>query len=215
MSELTKASIAAKLKGIERYNPKNIDVLVEYLNEQCASNQYDLEANLALLKLYQFNPDQFSPSIVEKVLLKAVTNLPHPDFILCKCLLDPSKLESGDIQKINEIFKTLELCQFEEFWTNLDSNKDLIQDIEGFEDSVRKFVSHVVGITYQHIATSLLRKLLGCTSDEQFTTWLNKNNWKLEGEYVLVEEQEDKIKTINITEKIELEHVASVLATYR
>lgn len=54
---------------------------------QSKENLYDLEANLAVLKLYQFNPNSFNIDITCQILLKALTNLPHTDFILCKCLL--------------------------------------------------------------------------------------------------------------------------------
>jgi len=48
----TDPAIAAKLVGMERYNPSNIDILEAFVDTQCASGSYDLDANLALLKLY-------------------------------------------------------------------------------------------------------------------------------------------------------------------
>lgn len=58
--------------------------------------------------------------------------------------------------------------------------------------------------------------LLGFRKDEDMDAWIEKYNWRIEDDgYVFVANQEDKIKTINITEKIELEHVANILATYR
>lgn len=57
------------------------------MEQQSKENLYDLEANLAVLKLYQFNPNSFNVDITCQILLKALTNLPHTDFILCKCLL--------------------------------------------------------------------------------------------------------------------------------
>jgi hypothetical protein len=39
-----------------RYNPENIKTLEHYVELQAREKGYDLEANLALLKLYQFNP---------------------------------------------------------------------------------------------------------------------------------------------------------------
>jgi translation initiation factor 3 subunit K len=55
---------------------------------QSRENAYDLEANLAVLKLYQFNPSSFNIDITSQILLKALTNLPNTNFILCKCLLN-------------------------------------------------------------------------------------------------------------------------------
>lgn len=54
---------------------------------QVSENMYDLEANLAILKLYQFFPNLYKPEIVCWILLKSLTNLPNTDFVLCRCLL--------------------------------------------------------------------------------------------------------------------------------
>ena len=70
-----------------RYNPNNVVMFEQYVDRQCQDNTYDLEANLALLKLYQFNPDSYNQEVTQRILLKAITNLPHTDIILCKCLL--------------------------------------------------------------------------------------------------------------------------------
>lgn len=48
----------------------------------------------------------------------------------------------------------------------LDENLDLLEGITGFEDSVRKFICHVVGITYQHIDRWLLAEMLGDLTGE-------------------------------------------------
>ena len=44
-----------------RYNPENAPHLEKYVGAQCAAGRsaYDLDANLALLKLYQFNAHLF------------------------------------------------------------------------------------------------------------------------------------------------------------
>lgn len=69
-----------------RYNPEHLSTLEKYVEVQCAENVYDLEANLAVLKLYQFHQN-YNMKITSQILLKALTNFPHTDFILCKCLL--------------------------------------------------------------------------------------------------------------------------------
>lgn len=76
-----------------RYNPDNLPTLERYVEIQSRENAYDLEANLAVLKLYQFNPHSFSKDITCQILLKALTNLPHTDFILCKCLLNEKQVK--------------------------------------------------------------------------------------------------------------------------
>ena len=90
-----KSEIKSMLQGIERYNPENIKTLEHYVDLQAREKGYDLEANLALLKLYQFNPTYNNLSVVVQILLKALTNLPHTDFVLCKCLLSQELLEDS------------------------------------------------------------------------------------------------------------------------
>uniref|UniRef100_A0A2K5YBP5 Uncharacterized protein n=1 Tax=Mandrillus leucophaeus TaxID=9568 RepID=A0A2K5YBP5_MANLE len=47
------------VKGIDRYNPENLTTLEHYVKTQAKENAYGLETNLAILKLYQFNPAFF------------------------------------------------------------------------------------------------------------------------------------------------------------
>lgn len=76
---------------------------------QSQENAYDLEANIAVLKLYQFN-QQYNIDITTQILLKALTNLPHTDFALCKCLLSEQmvytffKIKSYRMAIFNELF---------------------------------------------------------------------------------------------------------------
>ena len=44
-------AVAAMLVGMERYNPSNVNPLEAYVDTQCADGSYNLDANLALLKL--------------------------------------------------------------------------------------------------------------------------------------------------------------------
>lgn len=70
-----------------RYNPQHLSTLEHYVEVQSEENMYDLEANLAVLKIYQFHHD-YNLEITVKIMLKAITNFPHSDFVLCKCLLN-------------------------------------------------------------------------------------------------------------------------------
>ena len=96
-----KSEIKSMLQGIERYNPENIKTLEHYVDLQAREKGYDLEANLALLKLYQFNPTYSNLQVVVQILLKSLTNLPHTDFVLCKCLLSQELLEDPKVGRLN------------------------------------------------------------------------------------------------------------------
>jgi translation initiation factor 3 subunit K len=210
-----KSEVSALLKGIDRYNPENLKKLERYVQMQCQENVYDLEANLAVLKLYQFNPMFFQMTVTSQILLKALTNLPHTDFTLCKCLIDLARFqEEGDpLYRIMVLADMLETCQFQQFWEHLIDISDLTVSLVGFEDSIRKFICYVIGITYQVIKKNILRELLGNLSEAQTNTWVAKNGWKDQGDgYVFIANQEDNIKTKNITEKITFEGIAAIMA---
>lgn len=214
MAEKLSESVATLLKGIDRYNPENLKILEQYVVAQATENTYDLEANLAVLKLYQFNPVHYQSDTVSLILLKALSNLPHTDFTMCKCLIDASRFDEDSLNRIVNLADLLETCQFQQFWGQLFDSSDLIMGINGFEDSIRKFVCHVVGITYQVIRKSVLRELLGNIPDAQANQWIVKCGWKDQGDgYVYVASQEDNIKPKNITEKITFDGVAAIMAS--
>ncbi|OAD59440.1 Eukaryotic translation initiation factor 3 subunit K [Eufriesea mexicana] len=161
MAEAMRQTVAGMLKGIERYNPDHLATLEKYVEIQSRENAYDLEANLAVLKLYQLNPHRFNMDITCQILLKALTNLPHTDFVLCKCLLSERIMQESPINQIMYLADILEQCNFQHFWDRVLSMSDLCDRIVGFQDSIRKFVCHVVGITFQTIDKNLLAQLLG------------------------------------------------------
>uniref|UniRef100_A0A2K5YVG4 CSN8/PSMD8/EIF3K domain-containing protein n=1 Tax=Mandrillus leucophaeus TaxID=9568 RepID=A0A2K5YVG4_MANLE len=110
--EQMRASVGKLLKGINRNNPEKLATLECYVEMQVKENAYDLEANPALLKLYQSNPAFFQTTITAQIQLKALTNLPHTKFMLCKCMIGQAHQEE---------------CLFQAFWQALDENMDLFQ----------------------------------------------------------------------------------------
>uniref|UniRef100_A0A3B1KBB6 Eukaryotic translation initiation factor 3 subunit K n=1 Tax=Astyanax mexicanus TaxID=7994 RepID=A0A3B1KBB6_ASTMX len=186
--EQMRANVGKLLRGIDRYNPENLATLERYVETQARENAYDLEANLAVLKLYQFNPAYFQTSVTAQILLKALTNLPHTDFTLCKCMIDQPHQEERPIRQILYLGNLLETCHFQSFWTSLEENRELIDGIAGFEDSVRKYT--------------------------QVKVWMNKYGWTENEEgQIFIFNQEESVKPKNIVEKIDFESVSSIMAT--
>lgn len=144
-----------------RYNPEHLPTLENNVREQAKGNTYDLEVNLAVLKSYQFDPTLLNLEITNLILLKALTNLPHTDFTLCKCLLLPAQMEDPTISDIIELADILEKCDFELFWSKILSTPDMVVNVNSFFDSIRKFVCNVVNITFQTISADYLKRLLG------------------------------------------------------
>uniref|UniRef100_A0A3Q1CWZ3 Eukaryotic translation initiation factor 3 subunit K n=1 Tax=Amphiprion ocellaris TaxID=80972 RepID=A0A3Q1CWZ3_AMPOC len=182
--EQMRANVGKLLRGIDRYNPENLATLERYVETQARENAYDLEANLAVLKLYQFNPAYFQTHVTSQILLKALTNLPHTDFTLCKCMIDQTHQEERPIRQILYLGNLLETCHFQSFWTSLEENRELIDGITGFEDSVRKYT--------------------------QVKVWMNKYGWtENEDGQIFIFNQEESVKPKNIVEKIDFESECS------
>nr|QBH73271.1 eukaryotic translation initiation factor 3 subunit K [Carausius morosus] len=216
MAEAMRQTVASMLKGIERYNPENLPTLERYVEIQSRENAYDVEANLAVLKLYQFDPQTYNPEITCQILLKALTNFPHTDFVLCKCLLSEKQLVQRPIDQIMYLADILERCDFQQFWDRVLSMSDLCSRITGFHDSIRKFVCHVVGITFQTVDKHLLAQLLGGVDEMTLHQWVNKYGWKeQENNMIFIANQDDNIKTKNITEKIDFESATTIMAALR
>merc|ERR1719147_511720 len=132
-------------------------------------------------------------------------NLPHTDFVLCKCMLSQDILEEPQVSTLLYLADLLEMCQFKIFWKDINKEAELVRSVAGFEDAIRKFVCHVISITYQTIKERVLQKLLGLVDESAIRVWIDRYGWKIDTNgLVSIANQEEIIKTRNITEKVDL-----------
>ncbi|XP_031550675.1 eukaryotic translation initiation factor 3 subunit K-like [Actinia tenebrosa] len=216
MEEEKRSSVGKLLNGIDRYNPENLSALEDYVHQQVHDNFYDLDANLAVLKLYQFNPAYSQTTITSQILLKALMNLPNSDFIMCRCVIDDSIQQDPTIQKVITLADLLETCSFAEAWRFVDMEAALTEGITGFHEAIRLYVSYVIGITYQNIDADLASELLGGVQGNDLQEWSKKMGWKFNVDgSIFIANQEAHIKSRNIAEKIDFDSVASIIASAR
>lgn len=79
---------------------------------------------------------------------------------------------------------------------------------------IHRFVCHVISITYQTIEDKVVGELLGLVQEDAVQFWMEQYGWKgADGGFVTVSNQEEIIKTRNITENIDIESVASIMAS--
>jgi len=83
-----------------------------------------------------------------------------------------SQLAEPQIENIMYLADILECCDFQQFWDRVHSVPELCAQITGFHDSIRKFVCHVVGITFQTVDRVVLAKLLGGVDGKGMKTYL-------------------------------------------
>lgn len=206
-------TVQEMLKGIDRYNPENLRVLEPYVMQQVAQNTHDLSANLAVLKLYQFNPALVKVDIICQILLKSLTSLPGPSFSLCECLIDQHLHEDPQIGRLIFLHHLLETCQFQLFWQEINATPELIEGVAGFEDAIRQFICSIVSITYQRVRTDLLLSFLGDVDEYELDHWITANKWEKlqDGEMLFIKNQEEIVQTRNIVEKVGFEKVRNVM----
>ncbi|BCS22249.1 CSN8/PSMD8/EIF3K family protein [Aspergillus puulaauensis] len=194
------AHIEAILSGLDRYNPETTTIFQDYVVQQCEDRSFDCYANLALLKLYQFNPHLLQPETVTNVLVKALTVFPSPAFSLCLALLpaytqpfpkneaEAQAAQTSDfvesVQKLARLSSLLESAQYTQFWSTLNSDDlyaDLVADVAGFEELVRIRIAVEVGKAFREINAEVLEQWLDVRNREALEKFVTEVcTWEVE-----------------------------------
>ncbi|KAK2743233.1 hypothetical protein FQN57_004922 [Myotisia sp. PD_48] len=191
------------LNGLDRYNPETTAVFQDYVAQQCEDRTFDCYANLALLKLYQFNPHLLHAETTTNILAKALTVFPSPAFSLSLSLLPTytqpfqTSVTSGrsstlpmqttdfveSVQKLATLSTLLESAQYSAFWSTLNSDDlyaDLIADVAGFEELVRVRIAAEVGKTFREVDAELLMGWVDLKSLDELEKFAGICEWEVE-----------------------------------
>jgi len=185
------------LNGLDRYNPETTTIFQEYVAQQCADQTYDCYANLALLKLYQFNPHLTRDESIINILVKSLTVFPSPDYSLALSLLPPhvtlntSKTELSEaVSNLSALHSHLNNAEYASFWSTLESTddfSDLVADVQGFEDTMRIRIAVVVSQCMQSVRVQDMQSWLNLSNEAKFKQFIGDVcGWKIEGEKVVV-----------------------------
>jgi len=77
------------------YDPAGLPALEAKVHAQCKDGSYDLDNNLAVLKLYQFHPEKSNSAVVARILVKALMHLPETDYLMCTYLIPEAVVSSS------------------------------------------------------------------------------------------------------------------------
>ncbi|TDL28679.1 initiation factor 3 [Rickenella mellea] len=217
------------VSGVDRYNPSNVSILEDYLYHQIRSQEYDCLANLAILKLYQFNPALYNPDVVINILIKALTALPLPDFNLCIALLgerpatanqdEPDPLPSL-LPSLTLLHASLQQCRFPAFWTlfkseeleNLRDNYTI--EVVGFEDSVRSVVVRAVRAAFTKIGRDRLGTYLDLSGDA-LNAYVSKLEWSIDQSTGIISvppNPDNQVEATVVRENIQLPQLSKIIA---
>ncbi|KAL5495446.1 hypothetical protein ACEPAI_909 [Sanghuangporus weigelae] len=215
------------VSGVDRYNPSNVSILEDYLYHQIRTNEYDCLANLAILKLYQFNPALYNPDVVVNVLLKSLTAVPFPDFNLCIALLGErpiaSNLDEPDplpelLPTLTSLYEHLLQCRFPAFWElyrsddlqNLRENYTV--ECAGFEDSIRQVAVKAAKATFKRINVERLGTYLDLSGDD-LVEYISSLGWGVDGSVVTIPPNPDnQVEATVIRENIQLSQLSKIIA---
>ncbi|KAG7450338.1 initiation factor 3 [Guyanagaster necrorhizus] len=217
------------VSGVDRYNPSNVTILEDYLYQQIRNQEYDCLANLAILKLYQFNPDLYNPDVIVNILIKSLTASPLPDFNLCISLLEDkpisATLDEPDplpslLPIIQELHELLDRCRFPKFWSVYHSNElenlrdNYTVEYAGFEDAVRAVVVRAVKATFTRIGTERLGQYLDLEGPE-LQAYVKNLGWSVDQSGTVINippNPDNQIEATVVQENIKLPQLIKVIS---
>ncbi|GKU99984.1 hypothetical protein SLE2022_147310 [Rubroshorea leprosula] len=210
-----------QLVAVNPYNPDILPDLENYVNEQVSSQTYSLNANLCLLRLYQFEPERMSTQIVARILVKALMAMPAPDFSLCLFLI-PERVQ------MEEQFKTLivlshylETGRFRQFWDEAAKSRHIVEAVPGFEQAIQAYAIHVLSLTYQKLPRTVLAEAInieGLSLDKFLEQQVANSGWILEkshgkGQLIVLPQNEfnnPELKKNAADKVVPLEHITRI-----
>ncbi|KAL2649529.1 hypothetical protein R1flu_017657 [Riccia fluitans] len=209
-----------QLVQLNPYNPDILPDLESYVQEQVAEKTYSLDANLCLLRLYQFEPARLNVHVITRILVKALMALPSPDFNLCMFLI-PERLQMEEpFLTLATLAHFLETARFREFWDEANRNRDILEAVPGFNQAIQSYAIHVLSLTYQKLPRQILAEAInveGLSLDKYIEQQQQHSGWSLEkgqagGQVVVLPLNEDNnpVSRKNAADGIPLELVAKL-----
>jgi len=217
------------VSGVDRYNPANVNILEDYLFHQLRAEQYDCLANLAILKLYQFNTELYNADVVINILIKALTACPSPDFNLCISLLDdrPINIQVDEpdplltvLPILKDLHGLLHRCRFPAFWQiyrseeleNLRDNYTV--EIVGFENAIRAVAIRAVRATFTRINAGRLGSYLDLSGDDlvQYVETLGWTIDPIQNVVTIPPNPDNQIEATVVQETIKLPQLTKIIA---
>lgn len=149
-----------------------------------------------------------------------MAQFPSSQFSLALHLINPTTAATGElheaIAKLRTLNRQLEGAQYSGFWADIDGDDlcaDLIADITGFEDAVRRGIANLVSQAYREVELSHLESWLGLSEDatKQYITDVWGWSVKEDGNVQIPANADNEAKKAEIREDVNLEQFSRVL----
>ncbi|XP_039144999.1 eukaryotic translation initiation factor 3 subunit K [Dioscorea cayenensis subsp. rotundata] len=172
-----------ELVAVNPYNPDILTDLENYVNEQVTNQTYSLDANLCLLRFYQFEPERMNIQIVARILIKALMAMPAPDFGLCLYLIPEQVQMEEQFKTLIVLSHYLETARFRQFWDEAAKHRSILEVIPGFEQAIQAYAIHILSLTYQKVPRPVLAEAInleGPALDKTLEYQVANCGWVLE-----------------------------------
>ena len=191
-----------------------IELLEAFVDEQVTAGTYHMKANLALLKIYQFNPSARNLDFIAKILIKALS---HPsDFVSYMYLLPESVQCAEPVSTLSSLSTLLEACKFSQFWEQVRTqgpNIPVLKSFPNFHKDVQSHIAGVIASTYQNVPCSVVVDCMQFSNDSERDTFLKTKGWTLNGDNITIPANAENIdKVVQFKEKMSFPQLAPMLS---
>uniref|UniRef100_A0AAV1UIQ6 Eukaryotic translation initiation factor 3 subunit K n=1 Tax=Peronospora matthiolae TaxID=2874970 RepID=A0AAV1UIQ6_9STRA len=185
-----------------------VHVLESYLAEQVQHTTVDVDANLALLKLYQLYPSTLKAATVATVLIKGMMALPSTFFTGASTMVPESIREDAHVSAVLRTGFMLQSCLFEDFWK---TDVAFADQVPGFLESVRAYILVAICRSHSVISTDVFKAKLN-VSDQQVADIVAAEQWTVAGNLIQIKPNElNQMQAKKVQENIQYEDVLKAI----
>ncbi|CEG48674.1 translation initiation factor subunit k [Plasmopara halstedii] len=186
----------------------NVELLEAYLAEQLQNKTVDIDANLALLKLYLVYPATANATVVAKILAKGIMAIPSTFFSGASTMIPENIREDAVVTKMLRAGFLLQSCLFEDYWKE---EVALTKELPGFLDSVRAFILTAVSHSHSAISIEVLAAKIN-VSNKRVPEIVAAEKWTLADNVIQISpNEENQMQAKKVQENIEFEDVLNVI----
>lgn len=157
MAAQRSSAVSDILSSASQFSESSIKELEGHVRDQVSKGTYDKEANVALVKLYQANPDRCDSDVLGLALIKAMM---FRDSTSMRLMVPDYLVESSPVlEKICECDALLEASDFKKFWQV--ENGQLEALVSGFSAALRQHILSLFSAAFSTVEVDLVATALG------------------------------------------------------
>ncbi|PRP82855.1 eukaryotic translation initiation factor 3, subunit 12 [Planoprotostelium fungivorum] len=169
------------------------------------------DANLSLVKLYQFHPERLNKDILSKVLVRSLMNLPSNDLQLILYLLPEKQHAEEPTLTVVRLSNHLERAQYAKFWEATKGAQELLSSVPNFHTTVREFISSMITLSHRTIRIEQLEQVLGL-SKEQSNSYIQEKGWSNDNGAISLGSV-DQTQTKKMSQNVKFDDLSRILKT--